>query len=61
MNMLYCSLDLNEFNLIFSCISIKQIWDKLEGIYKGANQEEELYSKDDKDAPPNLCLMGHAD
>ena len=30
MNLLYCALDAQEFNRKFSCISVKEIWDKLE-------------------------------
>ena len=36
-NLLYCSLDTNEFNQIFTYILIKKIWDRLEIIHKGTN------------------------
>ena len=38
MNVLYCSLDANEFNQIFTYISVKKIWDRLEVTYEGTNQ-----------------------
>ena len=59
MNILYYSLDLNEFNIIFSCISAKQIWNKLEITYEGVNQEEKLSFQEDKEDHPNLGLMTH--
>ena len=61
MNILYCLLDLNKFNLISSCILAKQIQDKLEVPYQGANQEEKSSSYEDKEAHLNLCLMTHED
>ena len=36
LKMLYYSLDVNEFNLISSCILAKQIWEKLETIFEEA-------------------------
>ena len=48
MNILYCLLDTNEFNIISSYILAKQVWDQLEATYEGANQEEESISKEDK-------------
>ena len=41
MNLLYCALDAQEFNRISSCISAKEIWDKLEVTYEGTNQVKE--------------------
>ena len=41
MNLLYCALDAQEFNKISSCISAKEIWDKLEVTYEGTNQVKE--------------------
>ena len=38
MNVLYCVLDVNEFNHISTCNSIKEIWDRLEVTYQGTNQ-----------------------
>ncbi|XP_057975241.1 uncharacterized protein LOC131162650, partial [Malania oleifera] len=35
MNILYCSLDVNEFNRIMACSTAKEIWDKLEVTYEG--------------------------
>ena len=41
MNLHYCALDAQEFNRISSCISAKEIWDKLEVTYEGTNQVKE--------------------
>ena len=41
MNVLYCSLDANEFNRISVCISAKKIWDRLEVTHEGTNQVKE--------------------
>ena len=41
MNLLYYALDPNEFNRISGCISVKEIWDKLEVTYEGTNQVKE--------------------
>ena len=41
MNLLYYALDTNEFNRILGCISAKEIWNKLEVTYEGANQVKE--------------------
>ena len=38
MNILYCALDANEFNCIFTCNSIKKIWDRLEVTHESTNQ-----------------------
>ena len=38
MNILYCALDPNKFNRIFTCEFVKEIWDKLEGTHEGTNQ-----------------------
>ncbi|WP_374695496.1 hypothetical protein ACEW7V_00205 [Areca yellow leaf disease phytoplasma] len=38
MNLLYCALDANEFNQIFTCSSAKEIWDKLEVTHEGTFQ-----------------------
>ena len=38
MNILYCALDVNEFNRISVCTSAKEIWDRLEVTYEGTNQ-----------------------
>ena len=38
MNVLYCSLDANEFNQISTYISAKEIGDRLEVIHEGINQ-----------------------
>ncbi len=40
-NILYCSLDVSEFNRISRCISAKEIWDKLEVTHEGTNQVKE--------------------
>ena len=37
-NVLYYSLDANEFNQIFTCISVKKIWNRFEVIHEGTNQ-----------------------
>ena len=41
MNVLYCSLDANEFNRISTCASAKEIWDRLEVTHEGTNQVKE--------------------
>ena len=61
MSMLYYSLDINKFNLIFYYILAKQIWDKLEAINEEANEKEELSSKENKEVLPNLCLIAYED
>ena len=41
MNILYCALDPNEFNRIFTCELVKEIWDKLEVTHECTNQVKE--------------------
>ena len=41
MNLLYCALSASEFNRIFTCISVKEIWDRLEVTHEGTNQVKE--------------------
>ena len=41
MNILYCSLDANEFNRISVCASAKEIWERLEITHEGTNQVKE--------------------
>ena len=41
MNILYYSLDANEFNHISTCMSAKKIWDGLEVTHEGTNQVKE--------------------
>ena len=36
-NILYYSLDVHEFNRILTCISVKEIWDKLEITHEGTS------------------------
>ncbi|GAV85408.1 UBN2 domain-containing protein, partial [Cephalotus follicularis] len=38
MHVFYCALGPNEFNRIRSCLSAKEIWDKLESTHEGTNQ-----------------------
>ncbi|GAV67402.1 UBN2 domain-containing protein, partial [Cephalotus follicularis] len=38
MHVFYCALGPNEFNRICSCLSAKEIWDKLESTHEGTNQ-----------------------
>ena len=38
---LYCALDVNEFNRISTCTSAKEIWDRLEVTHEGTNQVKE--------------------
>ena len=40
-SVLYYELDVNKFNRISTCSSIKEIWDKLEVTHKGTNQVKE--------------------
>ncbi|XP_058009141.1 uncharacterized protein LOC131183130 [Hevea brasiliensis] len=40
-NILHCSLDLNEYNRVSGCQSAKQIWDKLEVTYEGTDVVKE--------------------
>ncbi|OMO76187.1 hypothetical protein CCACVL1_15893 [Corchorus capsularis] len=42
MHMLYCALDTNQFILIASCETAKEIWDKLETIYGGNKGAEQV-------------------
>ncbi|CAL5438164.1 unnamed protein product [Camellia sinensis] len=41
MNLLFCALDFNEFKIISTCESAKEIWDKLEIIHEGTNHVKE--------------------
>ena len=41
MNILFCTLDSNEFNKICTCELAKEIWDKLETIHEGINHVKE--------------------
>ena len=41
LNVLYYALDMNEFNRISTCSSIKEIWDRLEIIHEDTNQVKE--------------------
>ena len=41
LNILHYALDVNEYNRISTCISAKQVWDKLEVTYEGINQVKE--------------------
>ena len=59
MNILYCSLNLNKFNLISFCILAKEVWKKLEIIFEEAYEREELSSQEEKEAHPNFCLVAH--
>ncbi|GAV62743.1 UBN2 domain-containing protein, partial [Cephalotus follicularis] len=38
MHVFYCALGHNEFSRIRSCLSAKEIWDKLESTHEGTNQ-----------------------
>ena len=38
MNLLYCALNADEFNMISACKSVKEIWDKLVVTYEGTSQ-----------------------
>ena len=40
-HILYCALDVNEFNRISICEIAKEIWDKLEVTHEGTNQVKE--------------------
>ena len=40
-NVLYCALDIGEFNRIFTCTSIKKIWNRLEVTHEGTSQVKE--------------------
>lgn len=42
MNIFYYVLYVIEFNYIFTCISAKKIWKKLEITYEGTNQVKNL-------------------
>ena len=41
MNILYCAIDANEFNHISTCMSAKEIWDRLEVTHERTNQVKE--------------------
>ena len=40
-NVLYCALDVNEFNRISTCNSAKEIWNRLEVTHEATNQVKE--------------------
>nr|XP_029122333.1 girdin-like [Elaeis guineensis] len=40
-NVLYCSLNVHKFNRISTCISAKEIWDKLDVTHEGTSQVKE--------------------
>ena len=40
-NVLYYTLDVNEFNRICTCTSAKEIWDRLEVTHEGIDQVKE--------------------
>ena len=40
-NIFYCSLDMHEFNRILTCMSTKEIWDKLKIIHEETSQVKE--------------------
>ena len=42
MNILYYTLDPNEYNKISPCKSAKEIWDKLEVAREGTNEVKKL-------------------
>ena len=42
MNILYCTLDANEFNRISICMSAKKIWDRLKVTHESTNQVKKL-------------------
>ncbi|GAV60778.1 UBN2 domain-containing protein, partial [Cephalotus follicularis] len=40
-HIIICAINSNDFNRISSCISAKEMWDRLEVIYEGTNQVKE--------------------
>ncbi|CAA7411129.1 unnamed protein product [Spirodela intermedia] len=38
MNILYCALDVNKLNKVFTCNRTKEIWDKLIVTYEGTTR-----------------------
>ncbi|GAV57810.1 DUF4219 domain-containing protein/UBN2 domain-containing protein, partial [Cephalotus follicularis] len=40
-HIIICAINSNYFNRVFSCISAKDMWDRLEGTYEGTNQVKE--------------------
>ncbi|GAV67719.1 UBN2 domain-containing protein, partial [Cephalotus follicularis] len=40
-HIIICAINLNDFNRILSCISAKEMWDRLEVTYEGTNQVKE--------------------
>ena len=46
MNVLYCALDVNEFDRISTYVSVKAIWDILEVTYEGTSQVKEPSSRE---------------
>ena len=40
-NVLYCALDIGEFNTISTCTLAKKIWDRLEVTHEGTSQVKE--------------------
>ncbi|GAV87604.1 UBN2 domain-containing protein, partial [Cephalotus follicularis] len=40
-HIIICAINSSEFNIVSSCVSAKEIWDRLEVTYKGINQVKE--------------------
>ena len=40
LNMAHCALNVNGYNMISTCTSAKQVWDKLEVTHKGTNHKQ---------------------
>ncbi|GAV84579.1 zf-CCHC domain-containing protein/DUF4219 domain-containing protein/UBN2 domain-containing protein [Cephalotus follicularis] len=48
-HIIICAINSNDFNKISSCISAKEMWDRLEVTYKGTNQVKEA----------KISMLGH--
>ena len=59
MNVLYCALDINEFDRISTGVSAKVIWDILEVTYEGTSQVKEPSSREEQQESTILCLTTH--
>ncbi|GAV79914.1 DUF4219 domain-containing protein, partial [Cephalotus follicularis] len=59
-HLIFCALSPNEFNRISSCVSAKEIWDRLEDAYESSNQELKGAQKNLK-KPENKAWWSESD
>ncbi|GAV58509.1 UBN2 domain-containing protein, partial [Cephalotus follicularis] len=41
-HIIICAINSNDFNIVSSCVSAKEMWDRLEVTYEGTNQVKEV-------------------